>query len=228
MFPPRTSSDTAQNLPTSGSLFARRQSGCPGGVYAACARKPESVESMANRASIARLQKEYKLLLKVRAWFVAVRGYWYRLCVTGLGVLLLQEPVPNITAHPSPTNILEWHYALEGPADTEYEGAKSLHCATCADCRPILVAALHNTAACRLQGAFIMARSFSLVRCQALLGRNRLSTVANVAHARGRCRTEPRSFDPNFEPWAIGRAPGRNHLFPRHNERSELACRAGS
>ncbi|CAK0780972.1 Ubiquitin-conjugating enzyme E2 34 [Coccomyxa viridis] len=51
---------------------------------------------MASKACINRLQKEYRALLK--------------------------EPVPNIKAHPSPSNILEWHYAIEGSSDTEYEG----------------------------------------------------------------------------------------------------------
>lgn len=35
---------------------------------------------------------------------------------------LLREPVPNITAHPSPTNLLEWHFVLEGAKGSEYEG----------------------------------------------------------------------------------------------------------
>ncbi|PNH07543.1 Ubiquitin-conjugating enzyme E2 34 [Tetrabaena socialis] len=51
---------------------------------------------MTGKQCITRLQKEYKSLLK--------------------------EPVPNITAHPSPTNLLEWHYVLEGAKGTEYEG----------------------------------------------------------------------------------------------------------
>jgi ubiquitin-conjugating enzyme E2 J2 len=33
-----------------------------------------------------------------------------------------QEPVPHITAHPSPTNLLEWHFVLEGAQGSEYEG----------------------------------------------------------------------------------------------------------
>lgn len=51
---------------------------------------------MASKACINRLQKEYKGFLK--------------------------DPPPNIKAHPSPTNLLEWHYALEGAKGTEYEG----------------------------------------------------------------------------------------------------------
>ncbi len=31
-----------------------------------------------------------------------------------------QEPVPNVQAHPSPDNLLEWHFALEGAAETPY------------------------------------------------------------------------------------------------------------
>ncbi|KAG1660784.1 hypothetical protein FOA52_011325 [Chlamydomonas sp. UWO 241] len=48
-----------------------------------------------NKACLTRLQKEYKTLLK--------------------------EPVPHITAHPS-SNLLEWHYVLEGAAGTDYSG----------------------------------------------------------------------------------------------------------
>lgn len=51
---------------------------------------------MASKACVNRLQKEYKAFLK--------------------------EPPPNIQAHPSPNNLLEWHYALEGAKGTDYEG----------------------------------------------------------------------------------------------------------
>ncbi|KAK9829824.1 hypothetical protein WJX72_008068 [[Myrmecia] bisecta] len=51
---------------------------------------------MASKACISRLQREYKLLIR--------------------------EPVPNIKAHPSPNNLLEWHYLLEGAEGTDYEG----------------------------------------------------------------------------------------------------------
>lgn len=33
----------------------------------------------------------------------------------------MKDPPPNIQAHPSPNNLLEWHYALEGAVGTEYE-----------------------------------------------------------------------------------------------------------
>lgn len=49
-----------------------------------------------NKQCINRLQKEYKGLLK--------------------------EPVPHLTAHPSPTNLLEWHFVLEGSKGSDYEG----------------------------------------------------------------------------------------------------------
>ncbi|GFR43047.1 hypothetical protein Agub_g4053 [Astrephomene gubernaculifera] len=49
-----------------------------------------------HKQCMTRLQKEYKSLLK--------------------------DPVPHITAHPSPTNLLEWHFVLEGTKGTEYEG----------------------------------------------------------------------------------------------------------
>lgn len=52
--------------------------------------------AVTNKQCINRLQKEYKALLK--------------------------EPVAQITAHPSPANILEWHFVLEGSKGSEYEG----------------------------------------------------------------------------------------------------------
>lgn len=35
-----------------------------------------------------------------------------------------KSPPPYITAHPSESNILEWHYILTGPPDTPYEGGQ--------------------------------------------------------------------------------------------------------
>jgi ubiquitin-conjugating enzyme E2 J2 len=37
---------------------------------------------------------------------------------------LMNNPTPYITAHPSETNILEWHYVLTGPPDTPYDGGQ--------------------------------------------------------------------------------------------------------
>lgn len=54
------------------------------------------VNPMASNACIKRLQKEYQALLK--------------------------DPVPHIKAHPSPINLLQWHYVLEGTQGTPYEG----------------------------------------------------------------------------------------------------------
>ncbi|XP_058079996.1 ubiquitin-conjugating enzyme E2 34-like [Magnolia sinica] len=51
---------------------------------------------MAERACVKRLQKEYRLLCK--------------------------EPVSNIVARPSPNDILEWHYVLEGSQGTPFAG----------------------------------------------------------------------------------------------------------
>ena len=51
---------------------------------------------MASKAAIARLQKEYKALLK--------------------------EPVPHIKAHPNPSNMLDWHFIIEGLRGSDYEG----------------------------------------------------------------------------------------------------------
>ncbi|CAM6084607.1 unnamed protein product [Calypogeia fissa] len=51
---------------------------------------------MAERACVQRLQKEFRALLK--------------------------EPVPHILARPSPADILEWHYVLEGSEGTPFEG----------------------------------------------------------------------------------------------------------
>ena len=33
-----------------------------------------------------------------------------------------KSPVPNIVAKPLESNILEWHYVIEGTSDTPYEG----------------------------------------------------------------------------------------------------------
>lgn len=35
-----------------------------------------------------------------------------------------ENPPPYITAHPSETNILEWHYIITGPEDTPYHGGQ--------------------------------------------------------------------------------------------------------
>eukprot|EP00775_Hariotina_reticulata_P003615 gene3615-3879_t len=50
----------------------------------------------AQRGCITRLQKEYKGLVR--------------------------EPVPHIQAHPVPSNLLEWHFVLEGAKGTDFEG----------------------------------------------------------------------------------------------------------
>ena len=36
--------------------------------------------------------------------------------------LCLQEPAPQIKAHPNPNNILEWHYVIEGHKGSHFEG----------------------------------------------------------------------------------------------------------
>ncbi|PKI37934.1 hypothetical protein CRG98_041671 [Punica granatum] len=51
---------------------------------------------MAEKACVKRLQKEYRALCK--------------------------EPVSNILARPSPNDILEWHYVLEGSSGTPFAG----------------------------------------------------------------------------------------------------------
>lgn len=51
---------------------------------------------MAEKACVKRLQKEYRSLCK--------------------------EPVSHVTARPSPTDILEWHYVLEGSEGTPFSG----------------------------------------------------------------------------------------------------------
>ncbi|XP_071553003.1 ubiquitin-conjugating enzyme E2 J2 [Panulirus ornatus] len=35
---------------------------------------------------------------------------------------LKRDPVPYVTAEPLPSNILEWHYVVEGPEQSPYEG----------------------------------------------------------------------------------------------------------
>lgn len=51
---------------------------------------------MAEKACVKRLQKEYRALCK--------------------------EPVSHVVARPSPSNILEWHYVLEGSQGTPFAG----------------------------------------------------------------------------------------------------------
>ncbi|KAL4434205.1 hypothetical protein ABPG75_000646 [Micractinium tetrahymenae] len=51
---------------------------------------------MGSKACVTRLQKEYRAILK--------------------------DPAPQITAHPAPNNLLEWHYVLEGSVGTDFEG----------------------------------------------------------------------------------------------------------
>lgn len=51
---------------------------------------------MAEKACVKRLQKEYRALSK--------------------------EPVPHVTSRPSPNDILEWHYVLEGSEGTPFAG----------------------------------------------------------------------------------------------------------
>ena len=35
---------------------------------------------------------------------------------------LLEQPIPDMVAHPLPTNILEWRYVFRGPKDSPYQG----------------------------------------------------------------------------------------------------------
>lgn len=51
---------------------------------------------MANKPCLQRLQKEYRALCK--------------------------EPVPQVTARPSPGDLLDWHFVLEGATSSPYEG----------------------------------------------------------------------------------------------------------
>jgi len=37
-------------------------------------------------------------------------------------IRLMKDPVPYITAAPLPTNILEWHYVVQGPEESVYSG----------------------------------------------------------------------------------------------------------
>ncbi|PRW59362.1 ubiquitin-conjugating enzyme E2 34-like [Chlorella sorokiniana] len=74
---------------------ARTQDKHPGAALFATAL-PQAAAAMGSKACVSRLQKEYKAILK--------------------------EPVPQITAHPAPNNLLEWHYVLEGSKATDFEG----------------------------------------------------------------------------------------------------------
>ncbi|XP_067124120.1 ubiquitin-conjugating enzyme E2 J2 [Centruroides vittatus] len=35
---------------------------------------------------------------------------------------IMRDPVPYVTAHPLPSNILDWHFVVRGPEGTPYEG----------------------------------------------------------------------------------------------------------
>ncbi|XP_076329833.1 ubiquitin-conjugating enzyme E2 J2-like isoform X1 [Tachypleus tridentatus] len=37
-------------------------------------------------------------------------------------IRIIKDPVPYVTAHPLPSNLLEWHYVVKGPEGTSYEG----------------------------------------------------------------------------------------------------------
>ncbi|KAB7495162.1 Ubiquitin-conjugating enzyme E2 J2 [Armadillidium nasatum] len=37
-------------------------------------------------------------------------------------IRLKKDPIPYVTAEPLPSNLLEWHYVVEGPEDSPYEG----------------------------------------------------------------------------------------------------------
>ena len=73
---------------------------------------------MASKACVNRLQKEYKGILKVH---LSTLQQHLQILAQFTAQPLLQDPPPNIQAHPSPTNLLEWHYALEGAKGTEYD-----------------------------------------------------------------------------------------------------------
>ncbi len=73
---------------------------------------------MASKACVNRLQKEYKGFLKVLYNLQSAKRLNPR---TQHLWVQTQDPPPNIQAHPSPNNLLEWHYALEGAKGTEYE-----------------------------------------------------------------------------------------------------------
>lgn len=80
----------------------------------------------AQKGCITRLQKEYKSLLRVSAVQMACALHssapaeataW-----SDTTAFSLQEPVPHIQAHPVPSNLLEWHFVLEGAKGTDFEG----------------------------------------------------------------------------------------------------------
>lgn len=41
---------------------------------------------------------------------------------------LAKDPVPYVIAVPLPSNILEWHYVVQGPPDSPYIGMLGLVC----------------------------------------------------------------------------------------------------
>jgi ubiquitin-conjugating enzyme E2 J2 len=73
-----------------------------------------------NKQCFTRLQREYKSLLKVRigSSFLLFVPLLYH-CIAGFS---LQEPLPQIEAHPSPASLLEWHFVLRGAEKSDYQG----------------------------------------------------------------------------------------------------------
>jgi ubiquitin-protein ligase len=84
----------------------------------------------AQKGCITRLQKEYKSLLRVSCSSSRVQPADCTARNLLVIVMLqlsnnrsfLQEPVPHIQAHPVPSNLLEWHFVLEGAKGTDFEG----------------------------------------------------------------------------------------------------------
>ena len=103
---------------------------------------------MGSKACVTRLQKEYRAILKV-SWQLCVLAVPALLPLHGPSVrpapvadylaacpVALQEPVPHITAHPAPSNLLEWHYVsgarcdgqrTAGPASPRPTAAAAAH-----------------------------------------------------------------------------------------------------
>ncbi|KAK6796081.1 hypothetical protein RDI58_009536 [Solanum bulbocastanum] len=92
---------------------------------------------MAEKACVKRLQKEYRALCKVRNLLVAGNCSSFEAlpdtlfqsiaicntCKPGLVIVnYAMEPVSHVVARPSPNDILEWHYVLEGSEGTPFAG----------------------------------------------------------------------------------------------------------
>ena len=85
-------------------------------MEAAGVKQPEVGTSVANDVDPGTSAKSKTLLVKSNKGTTATQ----RLRQDYLRIM--KDPVPYLTAHPLPSNLLEWHYVVKGPEGSPYEG----------------------------------------------------------------------------------------------------------